>query len=114
MRNSHRRRPTRGVALLGGVTAGAVDATGALAVDITAMDYGPCFSGDMDAYAIDAATATATTAAKGQLKGVLGLSDAAAWNKQRAGGAGNVADPTCGSVLQEAGAFSNAYTAYGG
>ncbi|MFE2539730.1 hypothetical protein [Actinacidiphila glaucinigra] len=109
MRNSHRRRPTRGVALLGGVTAGAVDATGALAVDITAMDYGPCFSGDMDAYAIDATTAT--TATKGQLKGVLGLSDAAAWNKQCAG---NVADPTCGSVLQEAGAFSKAFAAYGG
>ncbi|MFB7291018.1 hypothetical protein [Actinacidiphila glaucinigra] len=112
MRNSHRRRPTRGVALLGGVTAGAVDATGALAVDIMAMDYGPCFSGDMDAHAIDAATAA--TAAKGQLKGVLGLSDAAAWNRHYAGGAGNVADPTCGSVLQEAGAFSNAYAAYGG
>ncbi|WP_431959717.1 cellulose binding domain-containing protein [Actinacidiphila sp. bgisy160] len=44
------------------------------AVDIMAMDYGASFSGDMGGYAIDAATAT-----QGQLKGVLGLSDAAAW-----------------------------------
>ncbi|MFD9407503.1 cellulose binding domain-containing protein [Streptomyces sp. NPDC059989] len=44
------------------------------AVNIMAMDYGPAYSGDMGAYAIQAATAT-----QAQLKGVLGLSDAAAW-----------------------------------
>ncbi|MFD3543231.1 cellulose binding domain-containing protein [Streptomyces sp. NPDC058662] len=44
------------------------------AVNIMAMDYGPAYSGDMGQYAIEAATATQT-----QLKGVLGLSDAAAW-----------------------------------
>ncbi|WP_149184705.1 cellulose binding domain-containing protein [Streptomyces sp. TRM49041] len=44
------------------------------AVNIMAMDYGPAYSGDMGQYAIEAATAT-----QAQLKGVLGLSDAAAW-----------------------------------
>ncbi len=44
------------------------------AVNIMAMDYGPAYSGDMGEYAIQAATAT-----QAQLKGVLGLSDAAAW-----------------------------------
>ncbi|MFJ5710185.1 cellulose binding domain-containing protein [Streptomyces sp. NPDC093105] len=44
------------------------------AVNIMAMDYGPAYSGDMGGYAIQAATAT-----QAQLKGVLGLSDAAAW-----------------------------------
>ncbi|MGA5558387.1 cellulose binding domain-containing protein [Streptomyces lavendulocolor] len=44
------------------------------AVNIMAMDYGPAYSGDMGEYAVQAATAT-----QAQLKGVLGLSDAAAW-----------------------------------
>ncbi|OKK22242.1 sugar hydrolase [Streptomyces sp. CB00455] len=44
------------------------------AVNVMAMDYGPAYNGDMGQYAIQAATAT-----QGQLKGVLGLSDAAAW-----------------------------------
>ncbi|MGW7467817.1 glycoside hydrolase family 18 protein [Streptomyces xantholiticus] len=44
------------------------------AVNIMAMDYGPAYSGDMGEYAISAATAT-----QAQIKGVLGLSDAAAW-----------------------------------
>ncbi|GGO88829.1 cellulose binding domain-containing protein [Wenjunlia tyrosinilytica] len=44
------------------------------AVNIMAMDYGTSFDGDMGQLAIDAATAT-----HGQIKGVLGLSDAAAW-----------------------------------
>ncbi|MER0445896.1 cellulose binding domain-containing protein [Streptomyces sp. Edi4] len=44
------------------------------AVNIMAMDYGPSFSGDMGDYAIQAATAT-----QAQIKGVLGLSEAAAW-----------------------------------
>ncbi|MCX4545502.1 cellulose binding domain-containing protein [Streptomyces sp. NBC_01565] len=44
------------------------------AVNIMAMDYGPAYSGDMGGYAIQAATAT-----QAQVKGVLGLSDAAAW-----------------------------------
>ncbi|WUD75167.1 cellulose binding domain-containing protein [Streptomyces sp. NBC_00510] len=125
------------------------------AVNIMAMDYGASFSGDMGGYAIDAATAT-----QGQLKGMLGLSDAAAWrtvavtpmigvndvttevfrvddatqlvtfarskglgwlsmwsgtrDKQCPGGAKNVADATCSSILQEAGAFSKALAAYGG
>lgn len=43
-------------------------------VNIMAMDYGASFDGDMGQYAIDAATAT-----QAQVKGVLGLSDAAAW-----------------------------------
>ncbi|MBM9508749.1 cellulose binding domain-containing protein [Actinacidiphila acididurans] len=46
------------------------------AVNIMAMDYGSSYSGDMGQYAIDAATAT-----QAQVKGVLGLSDAAAWKK---------------------------------
>lgn len=44
------------------------------AVNIMAMDYGPAYSGDMGTYAIQAATAT-----QAQIKGVLGLSEAAAW-----------------------------------
>ncbi|MEU9183182.1 cellulose binding domain-containing protein [Streptomyces sp. NPDC048484] len=43
-------------------------------VNIMAMDYGPAYSGDMGTYAEQAATAT-----QAQIKGVLGLSDAAAW-----------------------------------
>ncbi|MFI9769212.1 cellulose binding domain-containing protein [Streptomyces sp. NPDC052415] len=43
-------------------------------VNIMAMDYGPAYSGDMGTYAEQAATAT-----QAQLKGVLGLSDSAAW-----------------------------------
>ncbi|MET9361825.1 cellulose binding domain-containing protein [Streptomyces sp. NPDC006632] len=44
------------------------------AVNIMAMDYGPSYSGDMGDYAIQAATAT-----QAQIKGVLGLTDSAAW-----------------------------------
>ncbi|RSS83369.1 cellulose binding domain-containing protein [Streptomyces sp. WAC06614] len=44
------------------------------AVNVMAMDYGPAYSGDMGGYAVQAATAT-----QAQVKGVLGLSDAAAW-----------------------------------
>ncbi|WP_405831560.1 cellulose binding domain-containing protein [Streptomyces sp. NBC_01176] len=44
------------------------------AVNIMAMDYGPAYSGDMGAYAEQAATAT-----QAQVKSVLGLSDSAAW-----------------------------------
>ncbi|MFG3038263.1 cellulose binding domain-containing protein [Streptomyces sp. NPDC048330] len=44
------------------------------AVNIMAMDYGPAYSADMGTYAVQAATAT-----QAQVKGVLGLSDAAAW-----------------------------------
>ncbi|MFG2642837.1 cellulose binding domain-containing protein [Streptomyces sp. NPDC048370] len=44
------------------------------AVNVMAMDYGPAYSADMGTYAIQAATAT-----QAQVKGVLGLSDAAAW-----------------------------------
>ncbi|WP_405780584.1 cellulose binding domain-containing protein [Streptomyces sp. NBC_00859] len=44
------------------------------AVNIMAMDYGPSYSGDMGDYATQAATAT-----QAQIKGVLGLSDSAAW-----------------------------------
>lgn len=44
------------------------------AVNIMAMDYGPAYSDDMGTYATQAATAT-----QAQLKGVLGLSDAQAW-----------------------------------
>lgn len=44
------------------------------AVNIMAMDYGASYSGDMGGYAVQAATAT-----QAQIKGVLGLSDAAAW-----------------------------------
>ncbi|WP_406837403.1 cellulose binding domain-containing protein [Streptomyces sp. AHU1] len=44
------------------------------AVNIMAMDYGPAFNGDMGDLAEQAATAT-----QAQIKGVLGLSDSAAW-----------------------------------
>jgi hypothetical protein len=44
------------------------------AVNVMAMDYGSSYSGDMGQYAIQAATAT-----QAQIKGVLGLSDTAAW-----------------------------------
>ncbi|MBM7438975.1 cellulose binding domain-containing protein [Streptomyces sp. HB132] len=44
------------------------------AVNIMAMDYGPSYSEDMGDYATQAATAT-----QAQIKGVLGLSDEAAW-----------------------------------
>ncbi|MDQ0910326.1 hypothetical protein QFZ22_006311 [Streptomyces canus] len=44
-------------------------------VNIMAMDYGPSYSGDMGTHAEQAATAT-----QAQVKGVLGLSDSAAWN----------------------------------
>ncbi|TWG03295.1 chitinase (glycosyl hydrolase family 18) [Streptomyces brevispora] len=44
------------------------------AVNIMAMDYGASYGGDMGTYAIQAATAT-----QAQIKGVLGLSEAAAW-----------------------------------
>ncbi|MGW6458851.1 cellulose binding domain-containing protein [Streptomyces sp. NPDC055078] len=43
-------------------------------VNVMAMDFGTAYSGDMSGYAIRAATATHT-----QLKGILGLSDTAAW-----------------------------------
>ncbi|MFD9498894.1 cellulose binding domain-containing protein [Streptomyces sp. NPDC060035] len=43
-------------------------------VNVMAMDYGASYSGDMGDYATQAATAT-----QAQIKGVLGLSDAAAW-----------------------------------
>ncbi|GGZ23057.1 glycoside hydrolase family 18 protein [Streptomyces poonensis] len=43
-------------------------------VNIMAMDYGAAYSGDMGTYAEQAATAT-----QAQVKGVLGLSDSAAW-----------------------------------
>ncbi|MFF5447532.1 cellulose binding domain-containing protein [Streptomyces sp. NPDC012888] len=60
-----------GVALLAGAKQAGVRVDG---VNIMAMDYGPAYSGDMGQYAIEAATAT-----QAQIKGVLGLSDAAAW-----------------------------------
>ncbi|MGW7455489.1 glycoside hydrolase family 18 protein [Streptomyces sp. NPDC054787] len=60
-----------GVALLADAKKNGVRIDG---VNIMAMDYGPAYSGDMGLYAIQAATAT-----QAQLKGVLGLSDAAAW-----------------------------------
>lgn len=44
------------------------------AVNIMAMDYGASYDGDMGEYAVQAATAT-----QAQIKGVLGLSDGAAW-----------------------------------
>ncbi|WBO66139.1 glycoside hydrolase family 18 protein [Streptomyces camelliae] len=43
-------------------------------VNIMAMDYGASYNGDMGDYAQQAATAT-----QAQIKGVLGLSDSAAW-----------------------------------
>ncbi|MEV6951109.1 cellulose binding domain-containing protein [Streptomyces sp. NPDC051183] len=60
-----------GVALLADAKRAGVRVDG---VNIMAMDYGPAYSGDMGQYAIQAATAT-----QAQIKGVLGLSDAAAW-----------------------------------
>lgn len=60
-----------GVALLADAKKAGVRIHG---VNIMAMDYGPAYSGDMGRYAIQAATAT-----QAQVKGVLGLSDAAAW-----------------------------------
>nr|WSX79338.1 cellulose binding domain-containing protein [Streptomyces sp. NBC_00899] len=62
-----------GIDLLSNAKANGVDVH---AVNIMAMDYGASFSGDMGQYAIDAATAT-----QAQVKSVLGLSDAAAWQK---------------------------------
>ncbi|MFH7599299.1 cellulose binding domain-containing protein [Streptomyces racemochromogenes] len=60
-----------GVALLADARANGVRIG---SVNIMAMDYGPAYGGDMGQYAIQAATAT-----QAQLKGVLGLSDQAAW-----------------------------------
>ncbi|MCA6092176.1 cellulose binding domain-containing protein [Streptomyces sp. SCA3-4] len=60
-----------GVGLLGNAKKNGVALS---AVNVMAMDYGSSFNGDMGQYAIDAATAT-----QAQVKGVLGLSDAAAW-----------------------------------
>ncbi|MER5727283.1 cellulose binding domain-containing protein [Streptomyces sp. NPDC002138] len=60
-----------GVALLADAKRAGVRVAG---VNIMAMDYGPAYAGDMGQYAIQAATAT-----QAQIKGVLGLSDAAAW-----------------------------------
>ncbi|MFJ7209399.1 cellulose binding domain-containing protein [Streptomyces sp. NPDC098789] len=60
-----------GVALLADTKRAGVRIDG---VNIMAMDYGPAYGGDMGQYAIQAATAT-----QAQVKGVLGLSDAAAW-----------------------------------
>ncbi|MFJ7271024.1 cellulose binding domain-containing protein [Streptomyces sp. NPDC099050] len=60
-----------GVALLADAKKAGVRIHG---VNIMAMDYGPAYSGDMGRYAIQAATAT-----QAQIKGVLGLTDAAAW-----------------------------------
>ncbi|MFJ5291779.1 cellulose binding domain-containing protein [Streptomyces sp. NPDC088348] len=60
-----------GVDLVANVKKNGVDIS---AVNIMAMDYGPSYSGDMGDYATQAATAT-----QAQIKGVLGLSDAAAW-----------------------------------
>jgi hypothetical protein len=60
-----------GVALLADARKNGVRVDG---VNIMAMDYGPAYSGDMGQFAIQAATAT-----QAQLKGVLGLGDAAAW-----------------------------------
>ncbi|WP_371567111.1 glycoside hydrolase family 18 protein [Streptomyces canus] len=122
-------------------------------VNIMAMDYGPSYSGDMGTYAEQAATAT-----QAQVKGVLGLSDSAAWkavgvtpmigvndvaseifkvddasqlvtfakakglgglsmwsatrDKQCPGGAKPSADATCSSIVQDAFAFSKAFSAY--
>jgi hypothetical protein len=61
-----------GVDLLANAKANGVDIG---TVNIMAMDYGPAYSGDMGTYAEQAATAT-----QAQVKGVLGLSDSAAWN----------------------------------
>ncbi|MFI6441963.1 cellulose binding domain-containing protein [Streptomyces sp. NPDC050759] len=61
-----------GVDLLANAKANGVEIN---TVNIMAMDYGPAYSGDMGTYAEQAATAT-----QAQVKGVLGLSDSAAWN----------------------------------
>ncbi|MFD0306466.1 cellulose binding domain-containing protein [Streptomyces sp. NPDC127119] len=60
-----------GVSLLADAKANGV---GIATVNIMAMDYGPAYSDDMGTYAEQAATAT-----QAQIKGVLGLSDSAAW-----------------------------------
>ncbi|MFE7072853.1 cellulose binding domain-containing protein [Streptomyces sp. NPDC057620] len=60
-----------GVSLLADAKANGV---GIDTVNIMAMDYGPAYSDDMGTYAEQAATAT-----QAQIKGVLGLSEAAAW-----------------------------------
>ncbi|MGW6685338.1 cellulose binding domain-containing protein [Streptomyces sp. NPDC054961] len=60
-----------GVALLADAKRAGVRVDG---VNVMAMDYGPAYGGDMGRYAIQAATAT-----QAQVKGVLGISDAAAW-----------------------------------
>ncbi|MCY0957411.1 cellulose binding domain-containing protein [Streptomyces sp. H27-H5] len=60
-----------GVALLADAKRAGVRVDG---VNIMAMDYGPAYGGDMGQYAVQAATAT-----QAQIKGVLGLTDAAAW-----------------------------------
>ncbi|WP_314412073.1 glycoside hydrolase family 18 protein [Streptomyces kroppenstedtii] len=60
-----------GVSLLADARANGV---GIDTVNIMAMDYGPAYSDDMGTYAEQAATAT-----QAQIKGVLGLSDSAAW-----------------------------------
>ncbi|MFF9811988.1 cellulose binding domain-containing protein [Streptomyces sp. NPDC014006] len=60
-----------GVNLLSNAKAGGVKIS---AVNIMAMDYGASYNGDMGTYAEQAATAT-----QAQVKGVLGLSDSAAW-----------------------------------
>ncbi|MFS8202550.1 cellulose binding domain-containing protein [Streptomyces sp. CWNU-52B] len=62
-----------GVSLLADAKANGVDIG---AVNIMAMDYGPAYSDDMGTYAEQAATAT-----QAQIKGVLELSDSAAWQK---------------------------------
>ncbi|MCL2550952.1 MAG: cellulose binding domain-containing protein [Actinomycetia bacterium] len=141
-----------GIDLLANAKANGVDVH---AVNIMAMDYGASFTGDMGQYAIDGATAT-----QAQVKSVLGLSDAAAWqkvavtpmigvndvsaetftvadatklvafartqhlawlsmwsatrDKQCSGGAQSWADPTCSSVVQSPGAFSQALAGYTG
>jgi hypothetical protein len=61
-----------GINLLSNAKSNGVDVH---AVNIMAMDYGASFTGDMGQYAIDGATAT-----QAQVKSVLGLTDAAAWN----------------------------------
>ncbi|MEU6506675.1 cellulose binding domain-containing protein [Streptomyces sp. NPDC046942] len=60
-----------GVNLLSNATSNGVKVS---TVNIMAMDYGASYNGDMGDYAQQAATAT-----QAQIKGVLGLSDAAAW-----------------------------------
>lgn len=60
-----------GVNLLSGAKSNGVRIS---TVNIMAMDYGASYNGDMGTYAEQAATAT-----QAQVKGVLGLSDSAAW-----------------------------------